>query len=112
MPVSKISVVGDRRLEARRVAVDRPALGALGRGRLVVDRVAEHVPHAAERHLADRHRDRHAGVDDVDAAREAVGGVHGDGAHAVVAEMLLHLRDRGRALLVVLARRDVDRSAV
>ena len=97
MPVSKISVVGDRSLEARRVAVDRPALGALGRRRLVVDRVAEHVPDAAERRLADRDGDRLAGVDDVDAAREAVGRVHRDGADAVVAEVLLHLRDRGRA---------------
>ena len=35
-----------------------------------------------------------ARVDDVHAAREPVGRVHGHGAHAVVAEMLLHLRDQ------------------
>ena len=34
------------------------------------------------------------------AAREAVGGVHGDRAHAVVAEVLLHLADE-RACLAV-----------
>ena len=33
------------------------------------------------------------GVDDLDAAREAVGGVHGDRADAIVAEVLLHLAD-------------------
>ena len=33
------------------------------------------------------------GVDDLDAAGEAVGGVHGDGADLVVAEVLLHLAD-------------------
>ena len=91
----------DRRLqvaEGRRLAVDRPALDALDRG-LVVDRLADHVPDAAERRVADRHRDRPTRVDDVRAAREAVGGVHGDRAHAVVAEVLLHLRDerRGRS---------------
>ena len=43
--------------------------------------------------VADRHGDRAAGVDDLHAAREAVGGVHGDRAHAVVAEVLLHLAD-------------------
>ena len=67
-----------------------PAGGAA----LLVDRVAEHVPDAAERHLADRHRDRRAGVDHVGAAREAVGRVHRDRADAVVAEVLLHLGDQ------------------
>ena len=43
--------------------------------------------------LADRHGHGDAGVDDLDAAGEAVGGVHGDGAHLVVAEVLLHLAD-------------------
>ena len=34
-----------------------------------------------------------AGVDDLGAARQAVGRVHGDRADAVVAEVLLHLAD-------------------
>ena len=41
--------------------------------------------------LADGHRDRAAGVDHLSAAREAVGRVHRDRAHAVVAEVLLDL---------------------
>ena len=78
--------VGDR----RRVAVDRPALLDLDRVALVDD-LAEEVEDAPQRHLADGHGDRAAGVDDLGAARQAVGGVHRDGAHAVVAEVLLHL---------------------
>ena len=48
------------------------------------------------------HRDRTAGVAHLDAAREAVGGVHGDGAHAVVAEVLLHLEHERGGLAVAL----------
>ncbi len=91
MPVSKISTfvdsspnVGGSRWIGQRSPVA---------GRLAVDGIADDVPDAAERLVADRHRDGHAGVDDVDAAHEAVGRVHGDRAHAVVAEVLLHLRD-------------------
>ena len=80
--------------EARRIAVDRPALDAVRRRRLLVDRLADHVPEPPERRLADRDCDRAAEVDDVDAAREAVGRVHGDRADAVVAEVLLHLGDQ------------------
>ena len=47
--------------ELGRIAVDRPAL-ARG-GLAVVDRLAEDVPEAAERLLADRDADRRAGVD-------------------------------------------------
>ena len=56
-----------------------------------VDRLAEQVEDAPERGLADGHRDRAAGVDHLDAAREPVGRVHRDRAHAVVAEVLLDL---------------------
>jgi hypothetical protein len=49
--------------ERRGIAVDRPALAA--RLVLAVDRVADHVPHAAERLVADRDGDRIAGVDDL-----------------------------------------------
>ena len=89
----------DRRREVaerRRVAVDRPALDVLARRRLVVHRLADHVPDPPERGVADRHRDRRAGVDDVDAAREAVRRVHRHRADAIVAEVLLHLRDQRR----------------
>ena len=92
MPVSNISVVGVRFSTVGAVAVDRPALLDLDRLALVDD-VAEHVEDAAERHLADGHRDRAAGVLDLHAAGQAVGRVHGDRADAVVAEVLLHLAD-------------------
>ena len=79
-------------LDVRGVAVDRPAL--LGLDRLAeVDRLAEQVEDAAQRRLPDRDGDRAAGVDDLGAARKAVRRVHRDRAHAVVAEVLLHLAD-------------------
>jgi len=74
--------------------VDRPALGA-GRHRVaLVDRLAENVEQAAERLFAHRDADRSAGVDHVDATRDSVRRVHCDRAHAVVAQVLLHLRDQ------------------
>ena len=76
--------------------MDRPALVDLDLVALV-DGLAEQVEDAPERHVADRHGDRAAGVDDLHAAGEAVGGVHGDRAHAVVAEVLLDLADQPRA---------------
>ena len=54
----------------------------------LVDRLADDVHDAPERLVADRHGDRLAGVGHVLAAHEAFGGVHGDGAHGVLAEML------------------------
>ena len=92
MPVSNISVVGVR---SSTVGADR-WIGQRSLTSIVValvDRLAEQVEDAPERDVADRHRDRAAGVDDLHAAREAVGGVHGDRADAVVAEVLLHLAD-------------------
>src|SRR5215210_1481022 len=76
-----------------RGAVDRPALVALDLLTLV-DRLSEQVEDPAEGLLADRNRDRPAGVDHLVAALDAVGGVHCDGADAVVAEMLLHFEDQ------------------
>src|SRR5205814_10067615 len=73
-----------------------PALLAPDVPRLV-DRRAQQVEAPPERHLADGHRDRPAGVDDLGAAGQAVGGVHRHRAHAVVAEVLLDLADEVRA---------------
>ena len=101
MPVSNISVVGVR-------------FSTFGAGRWIgqrssystspdeVDRLAEQVEDPAQRALADGHGDRAAGVGDLHAARQAVGGVHRDAAHAVVAEVLLDLEHEQR---VVAARR-------
>ena len=111
IPVSKISIFAERSLKLGRVAVDRPALDAVGGRGLVVDRLADHVPDAAERLLADRNRDRPAEIDDVEAAREPVGGVHGDRAHAVVPQVLLHLGDDRRGRRPRAARRGRSRAA-
>ena len=72
--------------------MDRPALLDLD---LVaaVDDLAEQVEDASQGDVAHRHGDGAAGVADLGAALEAVGGVHGDRAHAVVAQVLLDLED-------------------
>ena len=88
-------------------AVDRPALDVVGELVAVVDRLAEQVEDAAEGHVADRDRDRAAGVDDLVAALQAVGRVHRDRADAVVAEVLLDLADQlGRFAVAVAAALD------
>jgi hypothetical protein len=79
-------------LDVRSIAVDRPAEFRGDRFALV-DRLAQQVEDAAQRLAAHRHRDRPAGVDDLDAAREAVGAVHRHGADAVIAQVLLDLAD-------------------
>ena len=77
-------------IEGRRLAVDRPVLGVLaGTGR--VHAMPERVEHMALDHVADRHRDRRAGVRDRGAADQAVGRLHGDAADDVVAEVQRHL---------------------
>ena len=57
---------------------------------LFVHGIAGDVEHAAHDGFADGHGNRAAGVGDLVAALESLGGAHGDGAHPVVAEMLLH----------------------
>jgi hypothetical protein len=92
-PVSKISIFGERSRNAggsRWIGQRSASAGDLA---FAVDRLPDHVPEPAERRLPDGHRDRRARVDDLEAPREAVGRVHRDRAHAVVAEVLLHLRD-------------------
>ncbi len=96
-------------VERGRVAVNRPALGAGRKRLLAVDRIAEHVPDASQRHLADRDRDRCPGVDHGGTAGDAVGRVHCDSADAIVTEMLLHLCDQLAAFGARDAERRVDR---
>ena len=67
--------------------MDRAASLHLDRPGLVYG-FADHVHDAPERALADRHRDRLAGVRDLLAAHQALGNVHGDAAHRVLAELL------------------------
>ena len=64
----------------------------------LIDRLADHVHHAAERAVAHGHRDWSALVDGLHAAHHAVGRFHGNAAHAAFAEVLLHFEnhvDRG-----------------
>ncbi len=63
-----------------------------------VDRLADHVHDAAKAGRADRHGDRAAGVGDFLAADQAFGGVHGDGAHGVLAQMLRHFEHQADLL--------------
>ena len=100
MPVSKISTLvdcstncgGARWMGMRVLVLD---------GRAVVDRLADDVEDAPQALRADRHGDGPAGVAHHHPADEAVGGVHGDGADGVLAEVL---RDLERE--VVLGARD------
>ena len=76
--------------ERRRVPVYRQTLAGVDRA-LLVDGVAQHVHDAAEGLLAHRDGDGLSRVRDREAAREALGRAHGDGAHDAIAELLLHL---------------------
>ena len=92
--------LGGRRqvLEQRRVAVDLPTLLGLHRFALV-DRLTQHVEDPAQRLLADWDADRRSRVDHVQMTGQAVGGVHRDGAHPVVTQVLLHLGDQRRSAI-------------
>ena len=70
----------------------------------LVDRLADHVDDAPERAVADRNRDRLAGVGHLLAAHQAFGGVHRDGAHGRFAEMLGDLEHQALALVLGLQR--------
>ncbi len=59
----------------------------------IIHRLAEHVQHAAQRLAPDRHGDGPARVERLHAAYHALGGLHGDGANAPFAKVLLHFGD-------------------
>ena len=54
----------------------------------LVDRLADHVQDATQGGRADRNRNRAAGIVDGLTADETVGGVHRDGAHGTLTQML------------------------
>ena len=84
------------------VARGRLVDGAQARGvdgARLIDRLADHVDDAAERSFADRHPDGRARVGDLLAAGQALGNVHGDAAHRVLAEVLGHLQDEAVAVV-------------
>ena len=79
-------------VEARRLAVDAPALGDLDLlARLGVEDVAGHVEHATLGHVSDGDRDGAARVADLLTADDAVGRLERDGADEIVAEVLRDL---------------------
>ncbi len=78
-------------VEVGGVAVDGPALHLGEAFRLLVERLAPHVPDVAEHLVADRHLDAMAEVAHRRATHEAVGRLHADGADAALAELLGHL---------------------
>ena len=75
--------------QLRRLAMNRITLRESDRA-AIIDRIAGDVKDPAESPLAHRDGDRAAGVVDRHAALQALGRGHGDGAHPVFAEMLLH----------------------
>jgi hypothetical protein len=79
--------------------VDGAALRGDDRAGLI-HRLPCHVHDAAERLVADRHRDRRAGVADRLAANEALADVHGDGADGIFAEVLRNLQHQPVAVVV------------
>ena len=81
-----------------------PRVSACTTGPASSDRLADDVDDAPERAVADRHRDRLAGVVHGLAADETLGGVHGDGANRVLAEMLRDLENEPDAVVVGLER--------
>jgi len=79
-------------VQRRGVAVDRPPLGDVQGGGGHVERLPEGVEHVPLGDITDRHLDRRAGVGHLGAAHQAVRGLHGDRAHEIVAQVLLHLQ--------------------
>ena len=65
-----------------------------------VDQVADDVHDASERTLADRHRNRAAGVSDLLAADEPFRRVHGDAPQRVLAELLSDFENEPVAVVV------------
>ena len=117
MPVSNILSLGGLLLERRRRAVDRPALGrrspgwsgkSTGSPSTFSTRPSVAGPTGIVMRLAE--------VDGRHAALQAVGGLHRDGAHAVLAQVLLHLGDdvdlSGPGPSALIAQRVVDRRQV
>mmetsp|Transcript_8741 Transcript_8741/g.32960 ORF Transcript_8741/g.32960 Transcript_8741/m.32960 type:complete len:514 (-) Transcript_8741:27-1568(-) len=84
--------------EGGRRRVDRREL-VRGHGSALVDGLADDVDDAAKGRRADGHHDRVAGVLAGLSAHEALGGVHGDGAHRVLTQVLRDLEHEPRLAL-------------
>ena len=104
MPVTRICASVDCSAKVGRGLVDGARARWSSTGPRLVDRLADDVHDAAERLVADRHRDRRAGVGHLLAAHQAFGRVHGDGAHGVLAEVLGDFEHQAVAVVVGLER--------
>ncbi len=111
MPVTRMLDLGRLIDERGRLRVDRHGVGVADRAALV-DRLADDVEDAAERHRADGDADLRAGVADLLAAGEALGRVHRDRADGVLAEVLRDFEDEAVAVVVGLERREDRRELV
>ena len=69
--------------------MDRPAFHILGIG-LVIDCLAQQVENTTQALIADRYRNRTAGVDSFHAAYHTIGRVHADAAGNIVTHVLRH----------------------
>ena len=78
-------LVGQR----RRRAVNRIAFVGVDRSALV-HRLARDVEDSPHDCISDRHGNGRAGIEHVEAALQPLGAGHGDGAHPIVAQVLLH----------------------
>ncbi len=96
MPVSKSWVFDSSWSKAGGLRwIGQRSVISIGLAGLAVQHLADDVEDLALGDVADGHRDRLAGVGDLLAADEAVGGLQRDGADEVVAEVLGDLeRDR------------------
>ena len=73
--------------------MNRPSFLGLDRPVRKVDRLAENIEHATQHFRADRHRNRCAQIDRGHVALHAVGRLHRNGAHPILAQVLLDLGD-------------------
>ena len=107
IPVSKISTFGDSSPKAggsRWIGQRSPVAASLpSTGSPITFQTRPSVWSPTGTEIGD------ARVDDVGAAREAVGRVHRDRAHAIVAEVLLHLRDQLARAAVPVGDLDAER---
>ena len=67
----------------------------------IVDGIAEDVKHPAQRLPPNRHGDGRSGVDHRKAAPQAGRVAHGDGAHGVGVDVLLHLNNQISSVIAV-----------
>ncbi len=100
-------LLGRLLVDGRRQSMDRSQRRILQR-RLAIDRLADDVEHAAQCLAPDGNLDGSTGVLERVAATQPIGGVHGDGPHGAVAQVLLHLEDEAALVFADALEGEVD----